>query len=191
MRPIRWAVALSMLLAGVTVAPAAGFEEMIDNGKTGSYIVKDKAAKPGVVCKFEDRSGKIDDELNKIKVGRVKTYGQRKGKRWVGYRFSVLQRSWPSTDYEFVFKSRFIKQQASKTMRAAFPGRTWVAPEDLPASDFRVLITFTYYKKGSKTQVEGKVRGVMEVHRHKHPDAPSFLIGKPGSGGECFYNFWT
>jgi hypothetical protein len=109
----------------------------------------------------------------------------------VGYRFSVLQRIAPSDDFEFAFKSRVLKLKASQSQAAAYPWRSWQVPLDLVPSDFRVLIDLIYYRKGSTTEVRGKVRGVMEVHRHGHPSEPSFVIGSPGDGGECIYNFHT
>ena len=76
----------------------------------------------------------------------------------------MLQRQALSKNYELVFKSKMRKQRASKTKQTVFARRQWKAREGLVASDFRVLVELKYYKMGSKSQVRGKMRGVIELY---------------------------
>jgi hypothetical protein len=185
------AATAGLLVVALLAAPVGAFEEMNAKGVIGIYSINDSLARAGVVCLFENGAAKPDDELDRIRVRSLKTLGPKAGKTWVGYRFSVLRRLPPSTDYEFVFKSGIRKQRASASKATLFRARTWTAPEDVVVSDYRVLIDLFYYARGSRTRVRGKVRGVMEVHEHKLPGESAFRVGKPGDGGECFYNFWT
>ena len=123
--------------------------------------------------------------------GRSRSAATSRSCTWVGYRFRVYQRAALETDYELVFKGALTKRRASTTDPARFPARSWSPPEGLAASDFRVIVDVFWFKAGSKSQARGKVRGVLEVYRHVHPSEDSFVVGKPGDGGECFYNFWT
>lgn len=181
---------VALLASGLAVAPAAAFEVLVDEGKTGVPKVKD-GLKPGVTCRYEDHPGKIDDELDRVRIRAVKSKGQSKRRTWVGYRTTILRHAPPDPGYAPIFKSKLIKKRASKTDAARWPARRWTPDEDLAASYYRVVITFIYYERGSKTKKAGRVRGVMEVYRHVHPSAPSFVSGKPGDGDACFYNYWT
>jgi hypothetical protein len=179
------------LTASLLATPAAAVEVLGTSGTPGMYGVKDTPTRPGVVCRFENHGSKVEEELDRVRARKLRIRGHESFDTWVGYRFRVFERLAPETDYELAFKGALLKRQASASDPARFGARSWSPPEDLPASDFRVIIDLVWYKAGSKSKVRGRVRGVLEVYKHTHPAASSFVEGSPGDGGECFYNFWT
>lgn len=138
-----------LLAMALLSAPVGAFEEMNAKGVIGIYSITDSLAKAGAVCRFEDGAAMPDEELDRIRVRSLETLGPKASKTWVGYRFSVLRRTPPSTDYVFVFKSKVRKQRASASTATVFRSRAWTAPENLVVSDYRVLIDLFYYAKGS------------------------------------------
>lgn len=189
---IRLGIIAAVLSLSLVASPVAGFEVLRDTGLTGDYTVTDEVGTPGVVCKYEDHIKSSDEELDRIRIRSITTKGPRARKRWVGYRFLIVRKSPASApDYKIIFKSKILKARASKTHAVSFPSRRWTPPENLATSDYRVVIDLKYYKKGSKTKLGGKVRGAMEVYRHKHPSEPNFDSGQHKFPGLCAHNFFS
>jgi len=195
MRPVRTAaVFAALMLATAVAAPSVGaFSEGAKSGKTGFYTVPDDAIGPGVTCKYENNPFKKNDEINKIVVKSNWTHGPfaTARKTWVGQRILIKKNAKPYGDgkYKTVYRSPIIKKRANMVDVATFPNRTWKAPEKSKAR-YRAQVVFLYYKKGSKTKLAGRVRGVMEVYKHKmFPKAPYTRGTEGGPPGFCAANF--
>ena len=67
---------------------------------------------------------------------------------------------------------------------AFFPARNWKAPENSKAR-YRAQIILIYYQKGSKTKKIGKVRGLLEVYKHKIAGKPAVKTGDEGAASWC------
>lgn len=182
MRALPICVALAMAIPSL---PAAAFNEAVDTGTTAFYTVFDDSSTPGVTCKYEDNSGTDNDELDRIRVRNLQAHGPFATKSWVGYRFLVKRQRPPFTEsYRTVYRSPVIKKKANQSEVAFFPWRTWTAPEGTHAR-YRVHILLYWYKRGSTTQVIGKMRGLIEVYKHKLGSGSPYLMGSVGSAGYC------
>ncbi|MFV2062204.1 MAG: hypothetical protein ACC726_01665 [Chloroflexota bacterium] len=186
------AVFAALMLATTVAAPSVGaFSEGAKTGKTGFYTVPDDALSPGVICKYENNPFKKNDEINKIVVKPNWTHGPFATKTWVGQRILIKKNAKPYGDgkYKTIYRSPIIKKRANGAEVATFPTRRWKAPEKSKAR-YRAQVIFIYYRKGSKTKMRGRVRGVMEVYKHKmSPKAPYNRDTGGGPPGWCAANF--
>jgi hypothetical protein len=173
---------LAVALAAPTIAPVAAFEVMTLAGTTGDYTVLDA---PGAVCHYENNPGKANDELDRINIKKVKTFGPFPQKSWVGFRFVIQKNKPPYNDGKFkpVFKSPIRKVRASKNEEVAFTGR--FKTQEATKSKYRVKLVFYYYEVGSKKRLAGVVRGIVEVYRHRLNANNSYHTGKLGRAGGC------
>jgi len=193
MRPIRTAAVFAVLiLASAIVAPAVGaFQELENTGTTGLYTSPDDALSRGVNCKYENNPGKRRDEIDVVKSKRMWTHGPYTEKTWVGHRIVVLKNAKPYGDgiYRTVWKSPIIKKLADDMVVATFKGRAWKPPENSKAR-YRVQPIFFYYEKGSKTKLEGRVRGLLDTYNHKMAKKPPKVVGTDGGpAGTCYQIF--
>lgn len=192
MRPIRTAaVFAALLLASAVAAPSVGaFDEKVNTGKTGFYTVPDDALSPGALCRYEDRPGTFKDETDKVWSRQVWTHGPFVRKTWVGHRIIVMKRSLGSQPWKTAWKSPITKAKANQVQVATFFGKKFVTPEN-HKKQYRVVHQFTYYRKGSKTQVAGKVRGAVEVFKHVQAGQTPYNVGTEGGpGGWCKKRYW-
>lgn len=182
LRALPLAAALAIAISSL---PAAAFNEAVNTGTTAFYTVFDDSSEPGVTCKYEDNAGTDNDELDRIRVRDLQAHGPFATRSWVGYAFLVKRQRPPFTaSYRTVYRSPIIKKKANQSEVAFFPWRTWTAPEGTQAQ-YRVHILLYWYKKGSQTKVIGKVRGLIEVYKHKLGPGDVFNEGTPGTAGFC------
>jgi hypothetical protein len=162
--------------------PTAAFQEQSSTGTVGSYEVPDA---PGVVCHYEDNAGGAVDELDRVRIRPVTVNGRRAQKTWVGFRYILLANEQPFSDgkYRTVYKSPITKAKASLSEGIRFTGE--YRTREAHRSAFQVQLVFLYYKSGSKTEVAGKTRGLVEVYRQRHPDVPFIDRGSIGDPGTC------
>ena len=185
------ALLVAMMLASAVVGPtAAGFSETQNSGTTGEYTVPDYIGQPGVVCRYENNPGTVNDEIIGLWVNKMWSHGPFTQKTWVGQRILIKKNAWPYGDGKFktVWRSPIIKGKANQSEVAFFPLRGWKAPEKSRAQ-YRVQILLFYYKPGSKTRVVGRVRGLEEVYRYKMQTFGSWDFGEEGSAGWCAPRF--
>jgi hypothetical protein len=90
--------------------------------------------------------------------------------------------------FRTVFRSPIQKKRANDNTELAFFNGSWQVPEGTNAR-FRVHLFFYYYAAGSQTQVVGRVRGLLEVYRHKLNASNSFPLGSEGDAGWCQRNY--
>jgi len=192
LRPIRTvAVFAALLLASAVAAPSVGaFDEKVNTGKTGYYTVPDDALSPGAVCRYEANPGKLKDETNKISTRKMQTHGPWARMSWIGHRIIVMKRAKNSSPWKTAWKSPITKQKANDGVVAFFGAKHFKTPENHKKL-YRVVMQLTYYKRGSKTQVAGKVRGAIEVHKHVMVGEPRYNVGTEGDpGGWCKKRYW-
>ncbi|MBX3030070.1 MAG: hypothetical protein KF809_07900 [Chloroflexi bacterium] len=181
------AMLLSLML---TAQPAVAFIEKQNTGKTGFYTINDEFASPGAVCKYVDKSGAQNDRIDKVTVRQFHTHGWYPTKTWVGYRYIIQENRPPIADKKFVtiFKSGIVKKQANQTQVAFFGPSTYKVPRN--TSRYRVQIVLFFYKKGSKTNVEGKVKGQIEAYRHTlGTSGNTYVLGNQGDPQSCRPNY--
>ncbi len=188
MRTIRTAtVFAALMLATAVAAPSVGaFNEAVNTGTTADYNIIDDTGMPGATCRYENNPGKKNDEINKISVRKMNSHGPFATKSWVGQRILIKKNGKPYGDGKFktVYRSRIIKGKANQFEVAFFPARNWKAPENSKAR-YRAQVILIYYKKGSKTKQIGKVRGLLEVYKHKIAGKPAVKTGDEGAASWC------
>jgi hypothetical protein len=180
----------ALLLASAVAAPSVGaFNEKVNSGKTGFYTVPDDGSSPGALCRYENNPGTFRDETDKVWSRKVWTHGPFLRKTWVGHRIIIMKRARDSQPWKIASKSPITKAKANQTEVATFFGKKFVTPENHKKL-YRVVHQFTYYKKGSKTQVAGKVRGAVEVFKHAQTGHTPYTGGTEGGpGGWCNKRF--
>jgi hypothetical protein len=186
MRSIRRLAAFAALgLTAVLAQPATAFHVLDESGTTGEYTVNDTEFQPGALCLFENNPGSNHDELDAIRIDKSWSHGPFPQKSLVGFRYIVQQDAPPFGDgYRTRFRSRIVKKSANDAEVAFFGPVTWKAPEGTK-SQWRVRLAFTYYAKGSSTNVIGRVSGNIEVYRSKLKS--SNLSYQEGSEGNAWY----
>lgn|GEM_PF-5390645 len=193
MRPIRIVAAFATLVfASALAAPSVGaFDEAAKTGKTGFYTIPDEASSPGAVCRYENNPGKLYDETNKVSSRKMWTHGPWAQKSWVGHRIIVKKRRSSSQPWRTAWKSPITKKRANDVEVATFYGKRFSTPEN-HKMQYRVVVKLTYYKRGSKTNVAGRVRGAIEVYKHKIVGSAPYTFGTEGGpGGRCKKRFWS
>jgi hypothetical protein len=188
-RPISLVTSLALLALLVAAQPAGAYQEALNTGTTGEYenAIQDEMAAPGVTCRYENNPGAKNDELDKIRVRAIYAHGPFAKKSYVGYRF-IVKRQAGEGPYKTVHKSPIVKKLASTVEVAAFPARTWTAPEGT-RSRHRVQILLYWYAKGSSTNVIGRTRGIMEAYKHVLTPTKSYVLGDQGDAAWCVPNY--
>jgi hypothetical protein len=184
-------VLVGALLVSVVAAPSvAAFSEKKSTGDTGFYTVTDYNGQPGVACRFADQAGTKKDLLRRIRVAENWSHGPYSQKSWVGYRYIITRNTPPYADRTFsaVYRSPIVKKRANQTEVASFGPFAWTPPAGAKAH-YQVRLVFIYYAPGSKTKVAGRVRGDVEVYRHRLNPTNTYDLGSEGDGAWCRRNY--
>jgi DNA-binding ferritin-like protein (Dps family) len=182
-----------LLLASAVVAPSVGaYTEAVRTGTAwGDPItVQDYNNLAGVKCKYENNPGKKHDELDKIRIRPQFFHGPYDEKSYVGYRIIIKRNKPPLGDgtYKKFIVSKIIKKLASDSDIANFKARVFKVPEGTNAR-YRAHIKLYWYAKGSKTDVRGMTRGILDVYDHKMKPKPVYKVGSEGAAGYCNRNW--
>ena len=182
------------MLASAVVAPSVGaFDELSKTGTVGDPItINDTNGLPGVKCKYENKPGKKNDRLNKIKISGHWAHGPYEQKTWVGSRFKIFKDAKPfDGNFKQVKASKIVKDKGNQAKIANFDQRTWMVPENSKAR-YRVRQVLFFYKKGSKKKVIGKFAGEYEVYGHRLKNSLGYITGtEGGENGQCHHKFWA
>jgi hypothetical protein len=184
-------VLVGLLLVSVVAAPSVGgFNDPKTTGTTGEYTVNDYNGTPGVSCRFADQAGVNRDLVNRIRVAKNWSHGPYARKSWVGYRYIITRNTPPYDDATFsvAYRSPIVKQRANQTEVAFFGPFAWTPPAGAKAH-YQVRLVFIYYAPGSKTKVVGRVRGALEVYRHRLSAGNTYDLGSEGDAGWCRRNY--
>ena len=181
-KPLLLRATISLGLIALMAAPTAAFDETRSKGAVGTYTVPDN---PGVICHYEANPGQATDELDRIRIKPVQVTGPKARETWVGFQYILKANEKPLSDeiYRTVYKSPIAKSKASRTETVSFKGKYRTLENHRSA--FQVHLVFYFYKPGSKTDVAGKTRGLVEVYRQRHPDVPTVDFGSLGDPGAC------
>ena len=179
----RLALAMTVALSAFAVpATASAFFENYNVGSTDSYEVFE----PGVICKYENNPGFLDDELDRIKVNAVRNVHHPSSTlRKVGVRVIFHRNRPPHSDdvYSAYYRTPWMYKLADNNANPKTFG-PWelMVPED-PIALWRVEVRIKYYAADGSTVI-GQVRGWIEVYRHKAPDASAdYEIGSDNGDG--------
>jgi hypothetical protein len=167
---IRLALAGAIAVTALAMpATTSAVYEYYDNGSTDSY----QTTEPMVVCRFENNSGQMDDELDSILVKRLKfVHHPDSSLRKVGVRVILQRNRPPHGDNNFVdyYKFPWVYKMADNNANPKnFGPWTYKVPED-PIALWRARFIIKYYAANGSTVI-GEIRGYFEVYRHKTPDS--------------------
>ena len=192
MRPIRTAAAFAaLLLASAVAAPSVGaFDVRVETGTTGFWTINDDGFSPGAVCRYENNPGKNKDETNKVSSRKIWTHGDYPQMTWVGHKVIFYKRANASSKWKIAKTSQITKKKANQASVAFFGAKHYRTPENHKKL-YRVVHQLIWYKPGSKTKVDGKMRGAVEVHKHVLQGKAPYQLGTEGGpGGWCKKKFW-
>lgn len=164
---LRTALLLGGAVLTLSAAPsAAAYSVLTLSGNYGHMTFSDG---PGAKCIYGS-----DGHLDRVSVrgasllARDATFGQ--DEQWVGYSFKVQRFDHDPADpfeqhaYTTIYTSPVVKKIATDAQPAVFDRRAWTAPQSLER-EVRVVVTGTWYKHGSKTQVDGTIKLGVEYYR--------------------------
>ena len=147
----------------LSAAPsAAAYSVLTLSGNYGQMTFSDG---PGAKCIYGS-DGHIDrvSVRGATLVARDATFGL--DQQWVGYSFKVQRFDYDPADpfqppYTTIYSSSVVKKLANDAQAVSFDRRAWSVPNNL-ARAIRVVVTGTWYKPGSKTQVDGTIKLAVE-----------------------------
>lgn len=159
---------LVAVVAGVVVIgsgdPAAAAVPISEQGKTGTYVIVDTEARPGVTCMYDAGGGGAqgnDIDIMEARGPRIfaRDRSSRRDRQAVGVRF-IFQRSvneGGTGGWQAAKTTSMQKKTASDDQPAVFGKRSWLVPieEDV---HFRTVVILTWFKPGSTTRIQGTAK---------------------------------
>ena len=170
-RSARRALAVLAAALATTIipsSPAAAFYEQTNSGDSGYATFPEM---PGVKCSYQDNAGTDNDNLWQVTAMKFWTHGPYSQYTKIAVRFQFQRNTPPVGDNTFVTYSHTsnIVKSANDQYVAYFGPVSYNVPVN-GHDRWRVRVLINYYGYGLESNtVVGKIRGLMEVYKHKLP----------------------
>ena len=157
---------MALMLA---VQPVAGQVAISSSGHPGEAMVFDThLGRQGANCDYKASGSSGSHPLKDISVRGPKIWAEDTGSgiqhQWVGWSYKIQRDTNFDNQFGTYFTSGVVKKFATEGTPVSFARRTWTAPSNLKAGNYRVLVTVYWYKHGSSTQQRGDVVARIEFY---------------------------